>query len=714
MIKFLDLQITEDEQISIQNAFPIIDSEGMNSDPYTLTIKNVGTLPYRFDLKMLSSTEENILDTKYIKFQVNENKPNTLYATSNIIASSVMIYPNEEKTFKVKVWLDINTPNSEMGKTFIAKIATTGEATYKTLDASGANKPEMLDGMIPVYYDQSTNSWKKADINNIDANYEWYNYNNKKWANVVFLNSSNKQIYDITGNNNIRLDEARTNNGNYVSDENFLDLKLSNYNYDNISNIFRIKFNDIAQDKIYIISNDKMSYYYDTKIKKFIFKIDDKIVSSETFEIKRREWHILGYTYDGNKVNFYIDGNKISSANITGNISSDESFKIGTDKIAKEISNMEIGDIYIYKTILTDTEINTNYKTNINPIHNNLVAGYNEFEPKTINEYYRSENVGTTIKNEHISSYYVWIPRFKYKLWNVTGTKGIDSYNAYKQGIDIIFEKDNESSGVIRCQNNICYSDELLITKVTNNDNGKYYTHPAFTNGKEELSGIWVSKYEISTNNTSCKNGNEPECLSNNLKIESKPGNNAWRNNYLSYFYQNIKSLDQNNNYHVIKNTEWGALAYLSHSNYGLCENNTCKSIGTNKTYISGAEIADSTTNNMYGVFDLSGSATEFVMANYTNLNNKLTLNDSHFDNTTINEFDYDLYQNDNFILGDATKELSLDEGIWYNNYNSFINETNNWFIRGGIGVTPNNGIFYYNGTTDTNSEYITSRIVIK
>ena len=280
--------------------------------------------------------------------------------------------------------------------------------------------------------------------------------------------------------------------------------------------------------------------------------------------------------------------------------------------------------------------------------------------------------------------------------------------------IDIVFEKDTESSGVIRCQNNVCYSDELLITKVTTYDNGKYYTHPAFTNGKEEVPGIWVSKYEISTNDDLCQEGNELECLSNKLKIESKKGNTAWRNNYLSYFYQNIKSLDQNNNYHVIKNTEWGALAYLTHSNYGLCENNVCKNIGTNKTYISGNEITDSTTNNMYGVFDLSGSATEFVMANYSNSNNNLTLNDSHFTNQKINIEDYDLYQNNSFILGDATKEISLNEGIWYNNYNSFINETNNWFIRGGIGTTQNNGIFYYNATTDTNSEYITTRIVLK
>ena len=710
----LDLQFTEDEQISIQNAFPMIDSEGMKSEPYTLTIKNVGTLPYQFDLKMLSSTEENILDTKYIKFQVNEGKPNTLYAASNIIASSVMIYPNEEKTFKVKVWLDINTPNAQMGKTFIAKIATTGEATYKTLDTSGANKPELVEGMIPVYHDSSTNTWKKADINNLNETHEWYNYNNKKWANVVMLNSSNRQIYDITGNNNIRIDETRTNNGNYVSDEKYLDLKISNYNYNNISNIFRIKFNNLTSDKIYIISNDKMSYYYDTKTSKFTFEIGSSSVSSSAYELKNKEWYILGYTYDGSKVNFYIDGNKISTQNITGSINSNESFKIGTDKTTKELSNMEIGDIYIYKSILTDNEISSNYKTNLNIIYTNLIAGYNEFEPKTTNELYESESIGATIKNEHISTYYVWIPRFKYKLWNVTGEKGIDSYNAYKQGIDVAFEKNNESSGVIRCQNNICYSDELLITKVTTNDNGKYYTHPAFTNGNEEVPGIWVSKYEISTNDNLCREGTEPGCLSNKLKIESKPGNIAWRNNYLSYFYQNIKSLDQNNNYHVIKNTEWGALAYLTHSIYGLCENNTCKDIDANKTYISGSELSDSTTNNMYGVFDLSGSATEFVMANYSNSTTNPTLNGSHFDNQKINILDYDLYQNNTFILGDATKEISLNEGIWYNNYNSFINETNNWFIRGGIGITQNNGIFYYNATTDTNSEYITTRIVLK
>ena len=89
-------------------------------------------------------------------------------------------------------------------------------------------------------------NWKKADRSNTIENYGWYNYSDKKWANVVTINSSNKQIYDITGNNNLRLDETRNNNGNYVSDEEYLDIKLSNYNYSNISNIFRIKFNDLS------------------------------------------------------------------------------------------------------------------------------------------------------------------------------------------------------------------------------------------------------------------------------------------------------------------------------------------------------------------------------------------------------------------------------------------------------------------------------------
>lgn len=710
----LDLQFVEDEQINIENAFPMIDSEGLKTTPYTLTIKNTGSLPYLFDLKMLSTTENNIINSKYIKFQVNNNKSNTLYATSNIISSNIMIYPNEEKTFKVKVWLDANTPNEELGKTFAAKLVTSGQAIYKTLDTSGANHPNLLNNMIPVYYDETTKTWKKADSSNTIEAYEWYNYDKQKWANVIKVNNSDKQIYDITRNNNIKITEAKTNNGNYLTDEKYLDIGLSNLNYSNISNIFRIKFNDLDSSKIYIISNGKISYYYDTIIDKFVFQIGNKIVNSNTYKIEKDKWYILGYTYDFSKVSFYVDGNKLSTSNISGSINSNNSLKVGTNNRFDKLSNIEVGDIYIYTDILTDEEISNNYKNTINIIYDNLLSGYNDFEPKTLKEYYLSEKEGTTIYNSDISEFYVWIPRFKYKLWNVTGTPGIDIYDAYNKGIDIIFEKQTENSGVVKCQNNICYSDNLLITQVTNNDNGKYYTHPAFTTIEKEVTGLWVSKYEVSTDSENCNIQNISGCISNDLPIKSKLGNSVWRNNYLSYFYQNIKKLGTNNNYHIIKNSEWGAITYFTHSKYGLCQNDTCKTIGINKTYISGNEITDSTTYNIYGVFDLAGSASEFVMANFANQNNNINLDNTHFESIPISNDDYDLYQKDKFILGDATKELSTTNGSWYNNQNNFINETNNWFIRGGIGTTENTGIFSYNATTDTNNEYITTRIVIK
>lgn len=693
----LDLQFTEDEQITLESAFPKYDSEGVKQTPYTLTIKNTGSLTYQFDLKMLSSDSDNVIDNKYIKVKVNDELPHTLFATNNVIASNLIIYPGQELTFKIYIWLDIDTPNNELGKKFIARVVSSGSAIYKTLDSSGANRPDLKDNMLPIYYDEVSKSWKKADSSNTNETYRWYDYDKSMWANTVVLNDSNKQIYDLTRNNNLTIDNPKINNGNLIIDENYLDIGLSNYNYDKISTILRLKVNKITNDKIYFISNNKFSYYYDNQTHKFIYTDGYTIVSSSEYTISENTWYIIGYTYDESTVKFYVNGNLISTATIHSTLNDNNTFKVGTDMTNSEISNLTVGDIYIYNTVLEEQSINNNYKTSINVIYDNLIAGYDEFTSMTIKEYYLSKPVGTKINNEDVNSYFVWIPRFKYKLWNATGENNIDTYNAYQIGIDIVFEKDNESSGVIYCENLECYSDELKITKITQNDNGKYYTHPAFKNLDEELSGIWVSKYEVSNNNQT---------------IESKPNNEVWTNNYLSSFYQSIKKIG--NNYSMIKNTEWGAITYLSHSKYGVCQNNNCQAITPNTTYISGNNLYDTTTGNIYGVYDMAGSATEFTMSNYTDNPNELSLTNSNFQNTPISNNDYNLYYNNGFILGDATKELSLESGIWYNSTNNFINSTNNWLARGGIAKNEFASIYSYNATTDIISEYITTRMIIK
>ena len=72
---------------------------------------------------------------------------------------------------------------------------------------------------------------------------------------------------------------------------------------------------------------------------------------------------------------------------------------------------------------------------------------------------------------------YVWMPRYKYKLFNVSGA------TTSVQMIEIEFENSTTS-------------------KSTGTQNNEWVTHPAFTFGTTELNGIWVGKFE-SSNSTS-------------------------------------------------------------------------------------------------------------------------------------------------------------------------------------------------------------------
>ena len=60
---------------------------------------------------------------------------------------------------------------------------------------------------------------------------------------------------------------------------------------------------------------------------------------------------------------------------------------------------------------------------------------------------------------------YVWIPRYKYKLFNVSGT------TTSAQMIEIEFENSTTS-------------------KSSGSQNGEWLTHPAFTFGTTELNGF--------------------------------------------------------------------------------------------------------------------------------------------------------------------------------------------------------------------------------
>ena len=681
----LDLEFQEENVIELPEAFPVSDTKGMSYEPYTLSIKNIGSIAYIFDLKVSDNDDNKLINSKYIKVQIDDNLPITLQNSNNTLKKNIILYPGETIKFKIKMWLDINTPNTELGKQFNATLITSGSSFYKTLDESGANHPSLEDNMLPVYYDEYNKVWKKADESNLDDSYKWYDYDDKMWANSIVLKDGEKVIHDISSkNNNIKnISNINVADKNLILENNKLDINLSNYINKNISIVERLALNDLKHNDIDIISSDGFN------------------ITSNKYIIEENKFYIISFTMSDKDINLYINGSSILNYSMAINTN----YNILT---IGGIGNVLVSDLYVYNDILTSKEVNNNYRDNLILITDNLVSGYNNFYPMTTDTYYKSSPLGTTIKDSDINEFYVWIPRFKYRLWNVTGEPNISSYDAYTKGIDISFEKNKESGGSIYCKDNICYSDEERTISLTQNDNDKYYTPSSFTNN-EELLGFWVGKYEVS-------NGCKDNCLTNSSDLTILPNQESWRNNNLSNYYEAIKG--KGNSYHIIKNSEWGTISYLSHSKYGICSNMKCTEIASNNTYISGKEGKDSTTGNIYGVYDMAGSASEFVMANYTS-NNSLALNNSNFKyNVTIPSTDYDLYSGTNFILGDATKEILLTQsstGSWDNNYSIFIDKVNNWFIRGGMaGNEVGNGIFYYNATNDSPSEYITTRVVVR
>ena len=201
---------------------------------------------------------------------------------------------------------------------------------------------------------------------------------------------------------------------------------------------------------------------------------------------------------------------------------------------------------------------------------------------------YLNADPGTTIPMDDILTMQVWVPRYKYKVWNYNedGTVASDP-----QEIEITFENGTATTGEITCSDSISGTDgdpsETCKLKSDNSTctdstcNGKTYTHPAFTFGTQELEGIWVGKFEVSapTDNTCYTSEGITNCNKTGITPLVKPDVKSYRYAQVGTFETNIMAMNDNGNIygfastddtHMMKNMEWGAVAYLSHSKYGI------------------------------------------------------------------------------------------------------------------------------------------------
>ena len=382
-----------------------------------------------------------------------------------------------------------------------------------------------------------------------------------------------------------------------------------------------------------------------------------------------------------------------------------------------------------------------------------------------------TEDGGTSkwanVKTED-GSLWVWIPRYAYKItYN-------NSENKSQGGkIDVVFLKGTSNKD----------KNGEDVTKKG------YIVHPAFKDGTknnysngewdEEITGIWVSKFEAGYAGIKNTAGEKINIVDTSITYKTT-GRNIYEELiedkaimkypvYIgrTYSYNNLnvgemfkisKELTKNGNpygfdsnnidSHLMKNSEWGAVSYLAHSQYG--RNNTKITINNlsnekiegastvtgyagdkinatenvvnqekledkiNNSYVwyTKKGMLASTTGNMYGIYDMVGGATEYTSGYMENISDNYLMYIEDFgDSSTSNKY-YTIYKSfeneeveDNYkanskIYGDATIETSK-EGINYNSWNGessfYINKNSAFFLRGGsYGEGKFAGIFCY------------------
>ena len=360
-------------------------------------------------------------------------------------------------------------------------------------------------------------------------------------------------------------------------------------------------------------------------------------------------------------------------------------------------------------------------------------------------------NADGTLNEDSAYTMLVWIPRYAYQITSQYHQSGSGAGN-----INIVFI-DTNNQNKAKTQT---YSESY--PSVSGSSMSSYVVHPAFNYGGTKLAGFWVGKYE--TSNTAQTTGNNTT-----YTAMIKAGVPSWRSIQVSNIFTVCTELNRSGNPyglntsdsvvdpHMMKNSEWGAVAYLSrNTTYGkgseVWINNSSTYItgnagnsvsagsasGVTNAYNTGNGPQASTTGNVTGVYDMSGGAWEYVAGYVNNGNGNLTT----YGSTLVNAADKykDVYkvtsdgQSNNYNnsqpttglgkptkdtghYGDAVWETSSSysgSGSWYSDYSNFPNSSNPFFIRGGnYNNTSNAGVFNFNNNNGNNNSNNSFRVVL-
>ena len=349
-----------------------------------------------------------------------------------------------------------------------------------------------------------------------------------------------------------------------------------------------------------------------------------------------------------------------------------------------------------------------------------------------------------TVNGDGNEAYWVWIPRYAYKV----PTKPTSSSNPGNPTIEIAFLSGTSNNPVNASDLN---GGSILTDTSLGVEEENWVVHPAFNFGGTDLKGIWVAKFEASNNNS---------------KVNVKPGVASWRSRTVDQMFNDCRTMTSSGGVlenatsadpHMMKNVEWGAVAYLTQSKYGQMRTGGNGQVwnNPNNSYLTGyaakAENSPnagnlttantdpynegngpkaSTTGNEYGIYDMAGGLGEYVAAYvetvapegttgsaYADQNTNITTlkdasNEKYVDKYSVGTSDtqannYNAIKNANNKItkwGDAVYETSYSRSgttSWQNDCSRFPDASKPVFARGGsCSYGSNAGVFYFGPIT--------------
>lgn len=348
---------------------------------------------------------------------------------------------------------------------------------------------------------------------------------------------------------------------------------------------------------------------------------------------------------------------------------------------------------------------------------------------------YSKQNWANAMSSD--GSMWVWIPRYEYKIDSTNkkitinfvkiGDKSTEGYILHPAfGTDINnggWDKDLPGFWVAKYAAGYQYGQEgqtvgtvqysdLKYTTVSSSFTSNFLTERLTTNTKISYPVFKANTYAYNIISVSDAYLLSKEIDGKNQENENRTITNA------SNFY-GLNNVDS----HLVKNSEWGAVAYLTHSQYGVNGNSTKMNEVTinnknlsNSIYVNNAtsgtkanvyavtsygsnntpnDVNASSTKNMTGVFDLNGCVWERV-AGYKQgySSNTSTWHSAMATSSTSASTKYLTLYTENNKKGDATNETAG----WNSDSATFDASNRPVFVRGGTYVIEDcPGVFAYN-----------------